>query len=123
MTPEEREFIESMKSIKREYRRSRGTDGATLMEWQQFVLTDSKETPERYKLMPLLMSAARQVWGPEAPWERDDDEDLFSVAGVKIPEAITVHEHTPKGDFYRKVDPECATLLQFREHAILIMEK
>jgi hypothetical protein len=123
MTPEEKEFVESMRAVKRSFLRSRGGDGATLHEFQQFVAKDHGDHPEHYRLVPLLFSAARQAWGPEAPWDRDDDEDLFSIAGVKIPGAITVREHTPKGDYYRKVDSEAATLHQAREHAILIMEK
>jgi hypothetical protein len=104
-------------------------DGGTAEGFRQHILQARKEDPQQFdkRAIEALLEATDKAW-QHSP--RQDGEDLFSIAGVVIPEHLT----RPKTSFvsgeelddensFEKVSSNFATVNDAYEDAIIKMRK
>jgi hypothetical protein len=106
-------------------------DGGTAEGFRQHILQARKQDPQQFdkRTIELLMEAATKAW-QHSP--RKDGEDLFSIAGVVIPEHLTRPKtcfvtaeelESDEEDSFEKVSSNFATVNDAYEDAIIKMRK
>jgi hypothetical protein len=104
------------------YIESAGREGGNAAGFREWIANVCEEDPKLYPYAKLRDAAATKAWEAQP---RKKGPDLFSVAGIPIPEFLTRRAHgfveDADDDGFVKVSANYSTLVTYREDAEIKM--